>query len=304
MRRLALGTAVLLGAGTPTVLGLTHGRGLPRIAGTADGLSAARCQECHEAEHAAWSASRHAHATTNANFAAAVVHSPLAGWCRDCHAPLRDRGLDDEGVNCAVCHVRDGTVLGTAPFDPAGIAAHRLRDTPALQDQLCAGCHEFTGPGGGDALQSTWTEWQASGSEQSCASCHLDGHRFRGAHDLQLLQDAVQIEPIAQGVRLQVAPELGHRLPTGDPFRRLELSLCADDACEQVVSRRWFWREYTGSGDAWQLTTDHTLGPGDTVVLRHERARAWRLTYWLADPTLALVRSERIVVVAQGNTVL
>jgi len=124
----------------------------PIDAGARSELRAAACAGCHANVHADWRRSRHGLAWTNAIFQREYRDRPLE-WCVHCHAPLVEqlaevrRGggpLANEGVNCAVCHVRGARILARTkrPQSP--------HDTDARADfggpQYCAGCHQFNFP--------------------------------------------------------------------------------------------------------------------------------------------------------------
>jgi hypothetical protein len=133
----------------------------------------------------------------------------------------------------------------------------------------CASCHQFNFPAertaGGPLfdthapMQDTFGEWQRSSHAAEgtqCQGCHMpwrtaaDGaryrsHAFAGARDPALLASAARVEASATVeaqdiiVRVRVVPTgVGHAFPSGDLFRRLELSVWLDDAHaqRQVVS--------------------------------------------------------------------
>ena len=65
-------------------------------------------------------------------------------------------------------------------------------------------------------------------------------HAFLGGHDAALVKSAVDVEAerSANGARITITPrELGHAFPTGDLFRRLEVSAEAIGPEWQVVAR-------------------------------------------------------------------
>lgn len=293
-------------------------------------LSADSCAGCHESVAAEWRGSRHAVASTNPTFWEAWTRFPL-GWCVNCHAPLAQAqrqalggvvrpgafvqppepvGLWGEGVTCAACHLQDGAVLSASPPTDAAEAAHPVRVEPRLATaDACAGCHDFPfqhhdAPLGQLVLgqspaQATVREWATSTAAdrgQSCQDCHMGehGHAFPGAHRpelvRELLQVSVQVEgPVARFV--VAAPGAAHRVPTGDPFRRLVLRTCEDAACEAVVDQVDLRRVFALTGQSWELATDRTVPP-ETARAPAERvlelsaagASWWVLDYRFADP--------------------
>jgi hypothetical protein len=187
-------------------------------------------------------------------------HAPLSPRG---HTP---RGLAaSEGVSCAACHVRDGMVLssGAGRGDAEGtVAPHPVRaDARFGRSEYCAGCHQFNFPAerspGGPLfdthmpMQDTFGEWQRSDHARrgtQCQDCHMpwrtaaDGTRYRshafvGGRDPSLLSRSARVEVRATrtadrrvAVRATVVPtDVGHAFPTGDLFRRLELSVWLDD---------------------------------------------------------------------------
>lgn len=190
-------------------------------------------------------------------------HAPLAP------SGQMPRGLAArEGVSCSVCHVRDGVVLssGAGRGDAEGtIAPHPVRaDARFGRSDYCAGCHQFNFPAervrGGplfdthQPMQDTFGEWQRSAHAQrgtQCQDCHMpwrtaaDGTRYRshafvGGRDPSLLARSSRVEVVATAsdgdrvsVSVRVVPtDVGHAFPTGDLFRRLELSVWLDDHVE------------------------------------------------------------------------
>ncbi len=269
--------------------------------------SARACAGCHADRYAEWAASRHASAFTNPTFVASFRREPMR-WCRNCHAPLpaqaaRDAPLAGEGVNCAACHVRDGQVLTARPPTDAARAAHPMRVEPALAGaDFCGGCHQFNFPGDrppfhytAAPMQDTLAEWRASAAARrgrACQACHMPGgaHRFPGGRDRALLDGsfALTVERAGPGrVRARLAAAgAGHRVPTGDPFRRLVLELCGDDACDPPLARARFARGFRKAPDGWALAADTAVPPGGAreVSLAADGARWWRLTYLYAAP--------------------
>lgn len=166
-------------------------------------LSAAQCGVCHQEIYQEWRASTHAQALSDKQFQAEMHKSPSASWlCLNCHTPLEnqlamiavgvrdgsthqpilkknprfDRILSREAVTCAVCHVRDGVVLG--PYGDSQ-APHPVRKEPKLLDeQSCAACHQATADYT-DTLVCTFDtagEWRRSpyaAQGQPCTHCHM-----------------------------------------------------------------------------------------------------------------------------------
>ena len=256
-------------------------------------LSSRACGACHRDEYASWAGSRHAQAFTNPLFAASFGRKPQA-WCVHCHAPLPEQlrlvrakaplegSLVAEGVSCAACHVRGGEVLSAHEPSPAALSAHPVRREPALgTEQACEGCHQFNVPVFGERpfryshtpMQDTLTEWRASSAAArgvSCQDCHMPqgGHAFPGAHTPGWVAESLSVSFKRQGERLVAevrARDAGHRVPTGDPFRRLRLRLCREPTCDEPLATRFLRRSFQALPEGgWQLGEDTRI-PEETV---------------------------------------
>jgi hypothetical protein len=208
-------------------------------------------------------------------------------WCDGCHAPL---GVD-EGISCAACHVREGLVLSAQAPTPDGQRAHAMREDASLtRSEFCGACHQFNFPTSRaepvrfspHPMQNTLAEWRATGSAQTCQGCHAP-HDPQGPHDRGALR--ASLHAVARRDRDEVSIALApvgvaHRFPTGDPFRRLKLTLCPDADCTGEVAVRELEREVQSTHDGWRLAGDLTLPPqGLTVSFKAPGARFVRLSY-------------------------
>ncbi len=227
------------------------------------------CEGCHSPQVEAWSASRHAVAFDNATFQRSwsLEHSP---WCLTCHLP-------DDGVTCASCHGR--------------------------KKRTCADCHEFDlpreidGEASGTLGQSTVSEWRASGAAAAgmgCIDCHPPHHPV-GGNDPARVRATLRATVVARGETVEAtitATDIGHAFPTGDPFRRLRLTLCADLSCERPVAWHDLERRLRRTGDGgWAVDLDTRIPPPAegldgvlTLAIQAPDAIAWRLTMHLTDP--------------------
>lgn len=205
------------------------------------------CTICHEEVTAEWSTSAHRASFTNDLFQNEwLLHEDP--WCVRCHAPAADArapagAAAAEGISCAVCHVKGGVIVSARV---SGEAPHEVRaDADFGTEAQCAKCHRVAFPPSvrvapGQALQDTITEWEVSGAPGPCQECHMPlvasarphrSHGFPGGRDDALLSRSVVVKAIARCVngrtRVQLsleAGEVGHAVPTGDVFRRLEVS--------------------------------------------------------------------------------
>jgi hypothetical protein len=226
------------------------------------------CEGCHVQIADEWRESWHARSHTDPAYQRAFTLEPLQ-FCQGCHAPEADPswpvpGLGARlGVSCVTCHVVAGQVLAASRNDAheLGLGADAMPH-PVLRDgrldgtAACSGCHEFEFPDRTarrtpELMQATVTEHARSDQRgQACAGCHMPltaraplphrSHAFLGGHDEALVKSAVDVraERRPNGARITLTPrELGHAFPTGDLFRRLEVSAEAIGPEWQVVAR-------------------------------------------------------------------
>jgi hypothetical protein len=210
------------------------------------------------------------------------------------------------GVDCDACHGDSDGVLrsGKVPSTRA-LAAHPIRHDPSLADErLCARCHEFPFQRhrplfpfsvSENPSQATVSEWRAAHAgattTRRCQDCHMGrhGHAFPGAHDPAFVRDAVSVCVVDDGdghVTVRWSTDgVGHRLPTGDPFRHLLLEVCADPDCHTTTAQVRVGRRVETTADSWQIAEDTTLPAGvgatptvtSTTVATAGTPRAWRL---------------------------
>lgn len=217
-----------------------------------------RCTDCHDAQPAVWANSLHARAFTDPAFTEAYRRAQDP-WCLTCH-------LKDDGVTCATCHGAGG--------------------------RTCVDCHQFDLPGTTVASQDTANEHaRSSFADRPCIECH-DAHDPRGGHDAERLREALTVTATStpSGTQLALTSHgVGHAFPTGDPFRRLVVEICADLACRRIVDTRVLQRSLRETSSGWRVEADTripppTVGPDQTVALTLAPGRAWRVWYRLTDP--------------------
>ncbi|MCP4872989.1 MAG: hypothetical protein GY898_30215 [Proteobacteria bacterium] len=291
------------------VLGIVVLGGAAAAAGEADGDeplpgSSEACGECHATIYEQWAASGHARARRDPRFVASGRHGP-AGWCIDCHSPLREEGLEAEGVGCRACHgSADGLITARHPTLRARLA-HRIRKDPRLEaPEFCGDCHEFTFPlhspafpftWGDEPMQSTQTENFSTGRLVRCQECHvpLGDHTMPGAHDVALIRETVTVA-IDGGAVTLTAEGAEHAVPTGDPFRRFVVELCADEACAEPLALARFGRTFERTETSWRETSDTRIPPprdgvpGSITVEVEltQPASRYRLWYYVAESRL------------------
>lgn len=225
--------------------------------------SAKDCGACHEQQYREWSESAHAASFTNERFVAATNRHAFAD-CLGCHipgsvfiesAPVARGYHRDEGVNCIVCHMKEGKLAG--PVSRTGIIApHETGEKDAFyrDSRLCGKCHE-----------GTYREWLASSipEKKNCQECHMSEvvrkmteprgflskivvsfekeikqrrHRFSVKEIANLKEPPAEIAvenmrrtPDGLTADVAIVNRLPHRIPTGDygyrkAILRVELS--------------------------------------------------------------------------------
>lgn len=281
-------------------------------------LRAEACAACHPAEAAQWRRSIHATSHTNALYLASYNRSRLE-WCMDCHAPRLEPstagiGPRTEGIDCAACHVRGAFIVTSIEPTEAGQRAHPEMRDPALGTaESCAGCHQFNVPKvlhdpvqlTDMPMQSTLHEWQGSGAGKrgtSCQSCHMPrgSHDMQGGHDAELLRRTVDLRfsaaPDGGWVATLESRGAGHRVPTGDPFRRFEVLICATAECDDVFTKLRFGRLLRPRPDGgWVEARDTSVpaprGRTASSPAQHFDAPAcgffWKMRYRMDESGLA-----------------
>jgi hypothetical protein len=243
-----------------------------------DSLRASECGECHAEIYREWSKSMHARAWTDPYYQIDFVFDGSQQICLNCHIPLQnqqenlvigfrdrqrfkpilkknpdfDAELQQEGVTCAVCHVRDNYIIG--PYGDTE-APHPSRYDPAMTDGLgvCRKCHVVSGkrwdtfysiPPCGTVAE---IEEEQPGEKINCIKCHMpkiarpaaEGsptrtggmHTWKGGHDRETVRQALQvdlevIDDKKNGGRAHItltSTGADHYLPTGTPDRHLSV---------------------------------------------------------------------------------
>ena len=285
----------------PTVIfGLRddYARAIPyqKVPAGLNSLKAKECGRCHKAIYEEWKSSIHAHAYQDPFFQAYWKKDDNSWVCLNCHSPLEnqqptliqeiprgrveravqipnrhyDPEFQNEGVTCAVCHVKDGVIHG--PYDDSA-APHPVQFDPKFRTkQICYRCHNVVsgpfqfynvGPCG------TYAEYEGEFFMKEkgmiCQSCHMPEvtrpvaqggpirsgrrHLWRGGHDPDMIKRAVAVQVIADppqpqpGERVTFTLTLinagaGHKLPTGDPDRHFTVEFLVKDEEQRVIQHQ------------------------------------------------------------------
>ena len=286
-----------------TIWGFSQGLA-PIPSNTLDDDDAAEtCAACHEQEYREWQKSRHSQAWNNEVFQEGFDREPML-FCVHCHAPTSDQpqqlrqgrgSIENEGVSCRVCHVRDQMIITDG--DSGG-----FHDAVAVSElstsRFCANCHEFNAvhesmrslSRTSVPMQTTYSEWlryRELGGEETCQSCHMPGgsHEFPGIHGRKLGGDAIHIEiEKADGGASLILRNVGagHAIPTGDVFRMLTLEV--EQAGGKWMTLTKFRKRYdvhvNGEVTRQFIAEDNRLFPGmDKRVDLPGDATAYRLRF-------------------------
>lgn len=274
------------------------------------------CVGCHREIAAEWRSSFHAQAQRDAAYQRAFALEPLP-FCQGCHAPETSAFSPvpelaaDLGVGCVTCHVVGEHVLSTERSATANAPHPVTRSAAFATSAACASCHEFSFPDSAlrarpELMQATLREHAGSKASQApCASCHMPvvgeganrhrSHVFPGGHDADFVKGSLVVRAErrdGQTVRLVLsASRVGHAVPTGDLFRRLEVSAEAIGSDYQVTSsaRRYLARHWSEqrklSTSIRSVSSDDRVSSAPFEIelaldgSAVERPVAWRVAY-------------------------
>lgn len=218
-------------------------------------LRAEECAACHQEFYDEWSTTIHSQAWTDPYFKVDFEFDGSQQICLNCHIPLDrqqenlvlgfhdkekwdpilapnpdfDHDLQQEGVTCAVCHLKEGKILGPRGSTDAPHPVEKLQ----TGNQICVRCHVVSGdrwdtffrfpPCGtvaeiraGKAQQEPPSPRGRSGemtieeiADLGCVGCHmpltkrppaegsepreLRRHLWRGGHDPTMVKQALTI---------------------------------------------------------------------------------------------------------------
>jgi hypothetical protein len=243
-------------------------------------LSAKECGKCHEEIYREWSGSMHAKAWVDPYFQVDYAYDGSRQICLNCHTPLEnqqenlvlgfkdndkfkpilkpnpnyDSNLRNEGVTCAVCHIKEGKIIG--PFETDN-APHPVITDPEMSSGMksCEKCHVVYGKRWDTFYWippcGTVAEVKKQGDEPDCIGCHMPEvirpvakgsrarkggkHLFHGGHYPEMVRNALKVE-------YQKEANIGavHYLPTGTPDRHLTLELRLIDKKGKVMKEEVF----------------------------------------------------------------
>ncbi|OGG94685.1 MAG: hypothetical protein A2508_04315 [Candidatus Lambdaproteobacteria bacterium RIFOXYD12_FULL_49_8] len=268
-----------------------------------DSLNASYCGSCHQAIYEEWSQSMHAKAWTDPYYQTDLEFDGNQQICLNCHIPLEnqqkdlvmgfrdserfdpilkpnpnfDVTLQQEGVTCAVCHIRDGVIIGPTGSE---LAPHPVKVDPEMGSGVksCQQCHLVSNDRWDVFYKippcGTVAEIKKGGEQIDCVGCHLpktqrplvEGfaarssgkHLFQGGHHPPTVKDSLKVELVQEnnkGGKLITATltniKAAHALPTGTPDRHLTLRMrLVDRQGKQGPEESWkmarliMWRPF------------------------------------------------------------
>ncbi len=293
-------------------------------------LSSKACGQCHTDHYQEWQTSTHSMAWKDLQFQAEIKKETSPYMCINCHIPLQnqqefmvtglkdddiyqpikvknpefDAELQQEGINCAACHVRNGAVMA---MEVSHRAPHASVANPShLSEQLCIGCHNAVAVVTPELVCTfeTGDEWKAGpyADTKNCKTCHMPAihrpvavgatevksrmHYFMGSGIPKL--DTLSPERLdglqynfdtfkttwsrSDSVVLTTTVTnkfAGHRVPTGDPERFIITKFSVLDTNKQLVATDSF-----RIGEHWEWypvakkIADNNLNPGDSRTHR------------------------------------
>ncbi|MGE3537508.1 MAG: multiheme c-type cytochrome [Candidatus Tectimicrobiota bacterium] len=221
------------------------------------------CGRCHPQQYQDWQQSLHRRSMgpgVMGQLLDMTESDPAAAaQCAPCHAPLHeqlpvisdaagvrpnpvfDPRLQQDGLVCAACHVRQQQRFGPPrrpeqPVPPAGTVLPHGGFTAQVAFQraeFCQSCHQFPADGfalHGKLLENTYEEWRQSAYAREgipCQTCHMPDrrHLWRGIHDPDMVRRALTLHltpdtlSAVPGGLLEVTVSLtnsgaGHYFPT------------------------------------------------------------------------------------------
>lgn len=264
-------------------------------------LRAEECANCHPDFYAEWRTTIHSQAWTEPYFQVDWHFDNKQQICKNCHTPLDkqqeqlvvgfndeekwdpvlvpnpdyDARLQQEGVTCAACHLRDGFILGVYGLENAPHPVRKL-DNP---NRICLGCHVVSGdrwdnffrfpPCGTVAeIQTTQGIKSIKGMDNlttdavaklGCVGCHMPliqrplvpgslsrvvrRHLWRGGHDPKMVQSGLDFkfkEIMTEDANRRFELTLTntgatHYLPTGTPDRHLTVRLLLKNSADEIL---------------------------------------------------------------------
>ncbi|TGM85525.1 multiheme c-type cytochrome [Leptospira licerasiae] len=219
----------------------------------------ASCGSCHLQQFGSWKSTLHSRAT-GPGFLWQLPRIGKHGSenCMNCHSPnpevkslLMSRlgwgevsgsdwksGSEENGVQCASCHLRKGKVYGPFPKDGGNGRIFQNLNIPHQgfipkkefeESEFCKNCHqspETSKQVNGKFLMDTYGQWRRSEFARSnvqCQNCHMPDrkHEWKGISDPEMVKRGVQtsLRVVTKKEEAEIIAELknsgvGHSFPS------------------------------------------------------------------------------------------
>jgi len=194
--------------------------------------------------------------------------------CVNCHAPLDRQSLlplvdnprklpggvadilsrkpiTEEGINCAVCHVRNGKIYASKKPDALTEkrSIHPIHvDTELAKPSFCASCHQFHFPGKENPvsftnipMQETVKEFYKSKQHQegkTCQTCHFQNEKkesFHGSKKLKKEDFKIYLVNESQSYKAHfTTDQIAHSWPSGDLYRQIRVTITMEDGTQRI----------------------------------------------------------------------
>ncbi len=258
-----------------------------------ESLSSKGCAACHQEIYEEWATSMHAKAYIDPLFQAYWRKDNNIWICLNCHTPLQNQQefiitgfekgdikkpaikkndayipeLKEEGITCAVCHVRDGVILG--PYGNTN-APHPTKYEPSLKSTaICDRCHQV--PGEKTTLYianpcNTSEEFHGgpyAAKGYICQTCHMPEverpiatgfpirkvgkHLWSGGYSPDIVKKAFMLSLDKKTANGSVNLILniknigaGHKVPTGDPDRYITVHFDVINKKGEILKSRQY----------------------------------------------------------------
>ncbi len=236
-------------------------------------LKAKTCGSCHQEIYAEWRTSMHSAAYTDPFFQAYWRKDKHEWSCLTCHTPLEnqleqriarfengnfsqpqfaannrfDAELQQEGITCAACHLRDGIIYGPYSAEQLNAPHPVAFDERFLSESICLDCHEVAAKpfsflrSGICGTGGEWKDGPYIKKGYRCQTCHMPEvtrplmagqkrlkngrHLWRGGNSPEQVAKALTIAatPVTNNqIRIDITNSgAGHNFPTGDPDREV-----------------------------------------------------------------------------------
>ncbi|VAX22771.1 hypothetical protein MNBD_NITROSPINAE02-1922 [hydrothermal vent metagenome] len=321
-------------------------------------IHAEECGVCHEDIYNEWKTTIHSRAWDEPYFQADFAWDGYQQICLNCHTPLENqqenlvlgfrwndkfdpilkpnpnfnRKLMHEGVTCAVCHIKDGVIVG--PYDIKTDAHPTRQDTRFIDGSgVCRRCHSVKAERWDVFLKlppcGNFEEIEDTGERINCVKCHMPRvkramaigapervggrHLWRGGHDVDMVKSALKavlVEVTTKSPKIRrfslgvtnVGTE--HRFPTGTPDRHLVISFRLYDKTGKLIDesvdylqRIILWRPFII--DLW----DGRIKYNETKIFEFDVSMdsVHKPDYLIAQVEYGLLREARRIRIAYDN---